>query len=115
LVLYPGESRELLLRIHGPRGRLVAVEEQGFPYSVASLEITPKQAQAPYQARIVVAANVNATPGVYIWGIRIIDITRSVVLGKEPITMVIMPKHMSKKLQSTLPALGRSTRTTAYR
>jgi len=98
LALYPGESKELLLRIHGSRGHLVAVEEWGFPYSVASLEIAPKQARAPYQARMIVAASVNATPGVYTWGIRIIDVTRSAVLGEEPITMVIVPKHMSKKV-----------------
>ncbi len=98
LVLYPGESRELQLRIHGPRGHLVAVEEIDFPYSVASIEISPRHAQAPYQARIAVTAGVNAAAGVYTWRIRVVDITRGVVLGENPVTMVIVPRHVPKKV-----------------
>ena len=96
LVLYPGESGELQLYVHGPRGHVVAVEEYGFPYSVASLEIAPKQAQAPFQVKVIATARVNATPGVYAWGVRVVDITQNRVLGEEPITMVILPRNIPK-------------------
>jgi len=96
LVLYPGESGELHLRIHGPRGHVIAVEESGFPYSIASINITPKQGQAPFQVKITVTASVNATPGVYAWRVRLVDTTQGRVLGEEHITMIVLPRDIPK-------------------
>jgi hypothetical protein len=96
VALYPGESRGILLKVYGPRGRVVAVVEQGFPYSVAHLEIAPRQARAPFNADIVVSAKHDAIPGVYPWSFRVVDVTKNRVLGEEPITLVILPRNLPR-------------------
>ena len=97
LALYPGETVRLILRVHGPIGRVVHLEEQGFPRSVASLEITPRQARAPYQAVITVTASPYAAPGVYPWRLRVVEDGAGDVLGEEFITLVIMPENLPRK------------------
>jgi len=39
ITLYPGETIDLMVKIYGPAGHLIAVEEQGFPDSTASLVV----------------------------------------------------------------------------
>ncbi len=97
LALYPGEAVRLILRVHGPVGRVVLLEEQGFPRSVASLEIAPRQARAPYQAVVTVTANPYAAPGVYPWRLRVVEDGAGDVLGEEFITLVILPENLPKK------------------
>ena len=94
VALYPGSSRQLTLRVYGPRGRVVAIEEQGFPYDIANLEISPREAKAPYQAEITVTAQANATPGTYLWKLKLIDKVAEQTLGEEPITLVVLPREL---------------------
>jgi hypothetical protein len=107
VALYPGKSRGILLKVYGPRGRVVAVVEQGFPYSVAHLEIAPRQARAPFNADIVVSAKHDAAPGVYPWNLRVVDVTKNRVLGGKPITLVILPKNLPRTAAKHVARLRR--------
>jgi len=98
IALYPGESREIIVRVFGPVGHVVAVEEEGFPHGVASLEVMPKQAKSPYQAMVIVTVGLDAVPGVYPWKLRVADATSARVLGEEPVTLVVLPKLLPKRV-----------------
>lgn len=92
VALYPGTARKILLRIYGPRGHVVAVKEHEFPYTVADIEITPREAQAPYSSEITIAAHHDATPGVYAWRLQLADKFANEVLGEESVTLIILPR-----------------------
>jgi len=113
VVMYPGESRSVMLRVHGPSDHVIIIEEQGFPYSSADLKIVPQQAIAPFTSQIIISAKHEAQPGIYLWSLRILDVTRSRVLGEEPVTLVILhrelPKHAAKhvvKLREVYKSYG---------
>lgn len=105
LALYPGEHVELPLRIHGPRGHAVAVRKQGFPRHVASLEISPQQARAPYQARIAVSVHPHASPGVYPWKLEVVDVDAGRPLGEEHIVLVVLPRTLPRNAAKVAPQL----------
>ncbi len=107
VALYPGESRRLILRVYGPRGHTISIGEQGFPHNVASLEIAPRQARAPFSTDIVVSAKYDAIPGVYPWSLRIVDATENRVLGEEHVTLVVLPRNIPKTVASRIARLRR--------
>ena len=107
LALYPGERVELPLRIHGPRGHVVAIVVQGFPRHVADLEVAPRQARAPYQARIVITVHPDALPGIYPWRLVVTDSDTGRPLGEEHVVLVILPRGLPRKAAEVIPQLRR--------
>ncbi len=97
LVLYPGESTSTGLRVDGMSNRVVVIEDHGFPYNLAVLEISPRQACAPFNAVITVSASINAKPGVYVWELEVLDIAKGQSVGKEQLTLVILPNGVYKR------------------
>lgn len=107
VALYPGESREIIVRVYGPVSHVVAVEEQGFPGSIASLEVAPKQAEAPFNSVVTVSVAPDATPGVYPWKLIVRDVVSGESLGQEAIVLVVLPKRLSKNVARHIVKLGR--------
>jgi len=105
IALYHGETMDLIIRIYGPAGRLIAVEEQGFPNSIASLVVTPKQAEAPFNSNVRVSVAPNVTPGVYLWRLVVRDVVAGKSLGEEPIVLVVIPRGLSKSLSRSITKL----------
>jgi len=102
LALYPGESVKLPLRIHGPLGHVVAIDVQGFPRHVAELRVVPRQAKAPFEARIAIGVHSSALPGTYPWRLVITDIDASMSLGEESIVLVILPRGLPREAAKTV-------------
>lgn len=107
IALYPGESGEIIVRIHGPRGHVVAVEEHGFPGSVASLEVMPRQAEAPFNSTVRVSVAPNAKPGVYPWSIVARDAAAGRLLGQEAIVLVVLPRRLPRNTARHITRLQR--------
>ena len=102
ITLYPGETIKMTIRIYGPEGHLITIEEQGFPNSIASLLVTPRQAVAPFNSIIRVSVAPNVAPGVYPWKLIIRDVVAGESLGEEVIVLVVMPRRLSKNLSRNI-------------
>jgi hypothetical protein len=107
IALYPGESREIIVRVYGPVSRVIAIEEQGFPDSVASLEVAPKQAEAPFNSVVTVSVAPDAAPGVYPWKLMVKDVVSGESLGQETIVLVVLSRRLSKNVARHIAKLGR--------
>lgn len=96
-----------LVRVHGPVGYVIAIEEHGFPRRVASLEAVPGQARAPFDTTITVTARPGATTRIYPWKLILRDATTNRILGEEVIVLVILPRGLSHSIAGHIVRLAR--------
>ncbi|NPA98093.1 MAG: hypothetical protein GXO43_01820 [Crenarchaeota archaeon] len=100
ITLYPSTSTKLFVKIHGPPRHVVSISEEAFPYTIANLNILPRQGKAPFQAEIIITAKNTAKPGTYTWKLKITDETTNTVLAEKQIIIIIKPRnHYTAKLQ----------------
>ncbi len=82
--------------MNGPPGHRVGVHARGFPQSIASITITPKDSVAPFTSEIEINVKDEAPPGLYYFDLQITDQTNGMILGIEPLGILILPWNLPR-------------------